>query len=166
MMKQIKLRYAEQESEQSLHNSKNEQFKSNAHSAYKTASNKAQASWSDEHPEGTGVTDFITADFDIYKSTLANIKSMEQEGVISHQEAMAAMGEATGGMCNDLVAKFQAAMDAVSPLMSAMSSYYSAQSDYEVTVTEKNMRSSSRRRATIPLRQKSSRRRRRKRWLR
>lgn len=137
MMKQIKLRYAEQESEQSLHNSKNEQFKSNAHSAYKTASNKAQASWSDEHPEGTGVTDFITADFDIYKSTLANIKSMEQEGVISHQEAMAAMGEATGGMCNDLVAKFQAAMDAVSPLMSAMSSYYSAQSDYEVTVTEK-----------------------------
>lgn len=137
MMKQIKLRYAEQESEQDLHNSKNEQFKSNAHSAYKTASNKAQASWSDEHPEGTGVTDFITADFDIYKSTLANIKSMEQEGVISHQEAMAAMGEATGGMCNGLVAKFQAAMDAVSPLMSAMSSYYSAQSDYEVTVTEK-----------------------------
>lgn len=47
------------------------------------------------------------------------------------------MGEATGGMCNGLVAKFQAAMDAVSPLMSAMSSYYSAQSDYEVTVTEK-----------------------------
>lgn len=137
MKKRIKLRYAEQESEQGLHNSKNEQFKSNAHSAYKTASNKAQASWSDEHPDGTGVTDFITADFDIYKSTLANIKSMEQEGVISHQEAMAAMGEATGGMCNGLVAKFQAAMDAVSPLMSAMSSYYSAQSDYEVTVTEK-----------------------------
>ena len=137
MLKQIKLRYAEQESEQSLHNSKNEQLKRNAHSAYNTASNKAQASWSDEHPEGTGVTDFITADFDIYKSTLTNIKSMEQEGVISHQEAMAAMGEATAGMCNGLVAKFQAAMDAVSPLMSAMSSYYSAQSDYEVTVTEK-----------------------------
>ena len=137
MLKQIKLRYAEQEAEQNLHNSKNEQFKRNAHSAYNTASNKAQASWSDEHPEGTGVTDFITADFDIYKSTLANIKSMEQEGVISHQEAMAAMGEATGAMCNGLVAKFQAAMDAVSPLMSAMSSYYSAQSDYEVTVTEK-----------------------------
>lgn len=137
MLKQIKLRYAEQEAEQSLHNSKNEQFKRNAHSAYNTASNKAQASWSDEHPDGTGVTDFITVDFDIYKSTLANIKSMEKEGVISHQEAMAAMGEATGGMCNGLVAKFQAAMDAVSPLMSAMSSYYSAQSDYEVTVTEK-----------------------------
>ncbi len=137
MLKQIKLRYAEQEAEQGLHDSKNEQFKRNAHSAYNTASNKAQASWSDEHPEGTGVTDFITADFDIYKSTLANIKSMEQEGVISHQEAMAAMGEATNAMCNGLVAKFQAAMDAVSPLMSAMSSYYSAQSDYEVTVTEK-----------------------------
>lgn len=40
-------------------------------------------------------------------------------------------------MCNGLVAKMQAAMDAISPLMSAMSSYYSAQSDYEVTITEK-----------------------------
>lgn len=77
--------------------------------------------------------------------------------MISHQEAMAAMGEATNAMCNGLVAKFQAAMDAVSLLMSAMSSYYSAQSDYEVTVTEKNMRSSSRRRVTIPLRQKARR---------
>ena len=81
--------------------------------------------------------DFITSDVDIYKSTLDNIKSMEQDGLVSHQEAMAAMGEATADMCNGLVAKFQAAMDAISPLMSAMSSYYSAQSDYEVTVTEK-----------------------------
>lgn len=137
MLKQIKLHYAEQESEQELHDSKGEKFKRNAKSAYNTASNKAKASWSDDHPEGSKVMDFVTSDVDIYKSTLANIKSMEEEGLISHQEAMAAMGEATADMCNGLVAKFQAAMDAISPLMSAMSSYYSAQSDYEVSVTEK-----------------------------
>ena len=137
MSKQIKLHYAEQQSAESLRNSKGEQFKSNAKSAYNTAQNNARASWSNNHPEGSGLMDIVTSDVDIYKSTIDNIKSMEQEGLISHQEAMAAMGEATADMCNGLVTKFQTAMDAISPLMSAMSSYYSAQSDYEVTVTEK-----------------------------
>ena len=137
MSKQIKLHYAEQQSAESLRNSKGERFKSNATSAYNTAQNNARASWSNNHPEGSGLMDIVTSDVDIYKSTIDNIKSMEQEGLISHQEAMAAMGEATADMCNGLVTKFQAAMDAISPLMSAMSSYYSAQSDYEVTVTEK-----------------------------
>ena len=136
MLKQIKLHYAEQESEQELHDSKGEKFKRNAKSAYNTASNKAKASWSDDHPEGSKVMDFVTSDVDIYKSTLAYIKSLEEEGLISHQETMAAMGEATADMCNGLVAKFQAAMDAISPLMSAMSSYYSAQSDYAARVNE------------------------------
>lgn len=137
MLKQIKLHYQEQESEENLHNSGNEVFKRNAHSAYTTASNEAKASWSDKHEEGVKVKDFLTSDIDIYKSTLSNIKSMEEDGLISHKEAMAAMGEATAVMLNGVVAKFQAAMDTISPLMNAMSSYYSAQSDYEVTVTEK-----------------------------
>ena len=137
MLKQIKLYYAEQQSEQSLNNSKGEQFKRNATSAYNTASNKAKATWSDKNGKGTSITSFVTSDVDIYQSTLANIKSMEQEGLISHEEAMAAMGEATANMCNNMVAKFQAAMDTISPLMNAMSSYYAAQSDYEVAVTEK-----------------------------
>ena len=129
--------YAEQQSEQNLNNSKGEQFKRNATSAYNTASNKAKATWSDKNGKGTSITSFVTSDVDIYQSTLANIKSMEQEGLISHEEAMAAMGEATANMCNNMVAKFQAAMDTISPLMNAMSSYYAAQSDYEVAVTEK-----------------------------
>lgn len=137
MLKQIKLYYAEQQSEQSLNNSKGEQFKRNATSAYNTASNKAKATWSDKNGKGTSITSFVTSDVEIYQSTLANIKSMEQEGLISHEEAMAAMGEATANMCNNMVAKFQAAMDTISPLMNTMSSYYAAQSDYEVAVTEK-----------------------------
>ena len=137
MRKQVLLHYKEQQAADDLYNSKGEQFKRNVDSAYNAASNQAQASWSNKHDDGVNVGAFITSDIDIYASTLANIKSMEQEGLISHEEAMAAMGEATANMCNGLVAKMQAAMDAISPLMSAMSSYYSAQSDYEVTITEK-----------------------------
>lgn len=137
MLKNVRLHYAEQQAQQSLSDSAGEQLKRNAHSAFSTASANAKASASNKAANGVGITALVTSDVDIYKSTLANIKSMEQEGLVSHQEAMAAMGEATATMCNGLVSKMQAAMDAVSPLMSAMSSYYSAQSDYEVTVTEK-----------------------------
>lgn len=137
MLKQIRLHYAEQESADNLKNSRGEQFRTNAQSAFNTAANNARAKYSNEHPTGQGITSLVTSDIDIYKSTIDNIKSMEQEGLVSHEEAMAAMGDATAGMCNGIVSKMQAAMDAISPLMSAMSSYYSAQSDYEVTVTEK-----------------------------
>ena len=137
MKKKIRLHYAELESSENLKNSAGEQFKQNVQSAYNTASNNAQADYSDKHPNGLNVGNLLTSDIDIYKSTLDNIKSMETESVISHQEAMTAMSEATGNMCNNLVTKMQAAMDAVSPLLSGMSSYYAAQSDYEVTVTEK-----------------------------
>lgn len=137
MRQQLVLYYAEQRSEQNLYNSKGEQFKRNADTAYKTASNNAKADYENDHPTGTGVGDYYTSDVTIYASTLANIKKMEQQGVVSHQEAMAAMSQATADMCNGLSAKMQAAYDAISPIMSAMSSYYSAQSDYEVTVTEK-----------------------------
>lgn len=137
MLKQIRLHYAEQESADNLKNSRGEQFRANVQSVYNTAANNAKAQYSNDHPTGQGITSLVTSDIDIYKSTLANIKSMEQDGLVSHEEAMAAMGDATADMCNGIVSKMQAAMDAVSPLMSAMSSYYSAQSDYEVNVTEK-----------------------------
>ncbi len=137
MKKKIRLHYAELESSENLKNSAGEQFKQNVQSAYNTASNKAQADYSDKHPNGLNVGNLLTSDIDIYKSTLDNIKSMETESVISHQVAMATMSEATANMCNNLVTKMQAAMDTVSPLLSGMSSYYAALSDYEVTVTEK-----------------------------
>lgn len=137
MLRTIRQHYAEMKANDEMYNSKGEVFKRNAHNAYNTASTQAQASVSDKHEKGVNVGAYLTGDLDIYRSTLINIKSMEKEGVISHEEAMAAMGEATAAMCEGLVAKMQAAMDAISPLMSNLSSYYAAQSDYEVTVTEK-----------------------------
>ena len=137
MLKNIKLYYAEQKSEQNLYNSKGEVFKRNADTAYKTAKNNAEAEYQNDHPEGTGVSNYITKDISVYGTTIANIKAMEKDITISHAEAMAAMGQATAEMCNGIASKMQAAYDAVSPIMDAMSSYYSAQCDIEVTQTEK-----------------------------
>lgn len=137
MLKNIKLYYAEQESEKNLYNSKGEVFKRNADSAYKRASNNAKADYQNDHPNGVGMMDYITSDVSIYSTTLENIKKMEQDGVVTHEEAMAAMGQATADMCHGIAEKMQAAYDAVSPIMDAMSSYYSAQCDLEVTQTEK-----------------------------
>lgn len=137
MLKAVRLNYTKQESENDLMNSKNEVFKWNASDAYTIASNEAKADWSDKHGTGPEIGAFLTQDVTVFTSTLANLKRMEKEGVITHQEAMASMSQATTDMCQGIAAKMQAAYDAVSPIMDAMSSYYSAQSDYEVTVTEK-----------------------------
>ena len=137
LRKEILLSYELQQSEDNLNNSAGQKMKQHSQTAYTTASNNAKADFENDHPEGTGVMGFISSDVTIFSSTLANIKKMEEEGVISHEEAMAAMGQATTEMCQGIASKMQAAYDAVSPIMDAMSSYYSAQSDYEVSVTEK-----------------------------
>ena len=129
--------YALQQSQQKLETSKGETFKKESHNLYETASNNAKADYQDAHPEGENAGDYLTSDVTIYASTLDKIKQMEQEGLYSHQQAMAAMGEATAQMCSGMAAKMQAAYDAISPIMDAMSSYYSAQCDLEVTKTEK-----------------------------
>lgn len=137
MRKQLVLYYREQESEQNLNNSAGEVFKQNASTAYKTASNNAKADYENDHPTGTGAIDYIASDITVYSSTLDKLRQMEKDAVISHQEAMAAMSQATADMAAGIASKMQAAYDAVSPIMDAMSSYYSAQCDIEVSQTEK-----------------------------
>lgn len=137
LRKNIILQFELEQSQNNLYNSAGEKFKRNADTAYQTASNNAKADFQNGHPKGTGVKDYITSDVTIYASTLARIKEMEKDGVVSHEEAMAAMSKATSDMCNGMAEKMQAAYDAISPIMDAMSSYYSAQCDLEVTKTEK-----------------------------
>ena len=137
LRKNIILQFELEQSQNNLYNSAGEKFKRNADTAYQTASNNAKADFQNDHPKGTGVKDYITSDVTIYASTLARIKEMEKDGVVSHEEAMAAMSKATSDMCNGMAEKMQAAYDAISPIMDAMSSYYSAQCDLEVTKTEK-----------------------------
>ena len=137
MRKKIQLEYALQESENNLQNSKGVVNRKEVDLAYQIAHNNAEAGVEDKNEKGTKIGNYITSDVKIFAATLKNIKEMEKNGVLSHEQAMAAMSKATGNFAENFAAKMQAAYDSVSTLTNSLSSYYSSQSDYEVAVTEK-----------------------------
>ena len=137
MRKLIIAKYEEEASEVNLKNSKGRTQRDYVDTTYRTVKNNAEADYENQHGEGSSVIDFMTKDLDIFATSWATIKKMEQDGVISHQEAMQMMLKATGDLGEGMVHKMQAAMDAIQPIMNAMSSYWAAQSDYEQRVTEK-----------------------------
>lgn len=134
--KEVEQQFEWRKSEQNLNDSKGEKFKRRVDRAHKTAANNAKADYQNEHPDGQSVTDYFTSDIVQFSSVMENIRQMEANGVVSHQEAMAAMGQATADMVDQMGQKFQMAYEAITPIMSAMSSYYAAQSDYEQKVTQ------------------------------
>lgn len=134
--KEVALQFEWQKSEQNLNDSKGEKFKRRVDKVHKTAANNAKADYQNDHPDGQSVTDYFTSDIVQFSSVMENIRQMEANGVISHQEAMAAMGQATADMVDQMGQKFQMAYEAITPIMNAMSSYYAAQSDYEQKVTQ------------------------------
>lgn len=134
--KEVEQQFEWRKSEQNLTDSKGEKFKRRVDRAHKTAANNAKADYQNDHPDGQSVTDYFTSDIVQFSSVMENIRQMEANGVISHQEAMAAMGQATAEMVDQMGQKFQQAYEAITPIMSAMSSYYAAQSDYEQKVTQ------------------------------
>ena len=133
---EVEQQFEWRKSEQNLNDSKGEKFKRRVDRAHKTAANNAKADYQNDHPDGQSVTDYFTSDIVQFSSVMENIRQMEANGVISHQEAMAAMGQATADMVDQMGQKFQQAYEAITPIMSAMSSYYAAQSDYEQKVTQ------------------------------
>lgn len=134
--KEVEQQFEWRKSEQNLNDSKGEKFKRRVDRAHKTAANNAKADYQNDHPDGQSVTDYFTSDIAQFSFVMENIRQMEANGVISHQEAMAAMGQATADMVDQMGQKFQMAYEAITPIMSAMSSYYAAQSDYEQKVTQ------------------------------
>ncbi|WP_311440178.1 phage tail tape measure protein [Hoylesella buccalis] len=133
---EVEQQFEWRKSEQNLTDSKGEKFKRRVDRAHKTAANNAKADYQNDHPDGQSVTDYFTSDIVQFSSVMENIRQMEANGVISHQEAMAAMGQATADMVDQMGQKFQMAYEAITPIMNAMSSYYAAQSDYEQKVTQ------------------------------
>lgn len=121
--KEVEQQFEWRKSEQNLTDSKGEKFKRRVDRAHKTAANNAKADYQNNHPEGQSVTDYFTSDIVQFSSVMENIRQMEANGVISHQEAMAAMGQATADMVDQMGQKFQQAYEAITPIMNAMSSY-------------------------------------------
>lgn len=137
MRKMIIAKYEEEASEVNLKNSKGKRQRDYVDTKYRTVKNNAEADYENKRGNGTSVVDYMTKDLNIFATSWATIKQLEKDGVISHQEAMQMMLKATGDLGEGIVQKMEAAMNAIQPIMNAMSSYYSAQSDYEQRVTEK-----------------------------
>lgn len=112
----------------------NEQFDANVNNAI-DAARAAAGDGYDKTQKLSLTNNPIVGRITQYRDMMAEIKRMEQEGVLSHAEAEQAKRETTAEMLKDMVSATQAAFESVNQVMSAASSYYAAQSQYEQNVT-------------------------------
>ena len=131
MLKRIKAQYAQNPTDK-----KNEDFDAGVQDAISLARSKADGGY--DKTQGFSLSNnpyvgMVTQ----YKSTMEQIKELERQGTIDHQTAEQAKAEVTSEFLTDMVSKTQAAYDSVNQLMSAASSYYSAQSEYEQAIVTK-----------------------------
>lgn len=134
MKRQIQLYYAEQQSEQNKRFSRNSIISAEAETAYHTASNNADAN---EGKEKLSVGSYLLGDITHYKDTVDQLKAMYGKDAENYEAYQQAKSMATEEFVKDMVSKIQAAYESVAQVMSAMSSYYSAQSEYEQNVVTK-----------------------------
>lgn len=79
----------------------------------------------------------IVGEIALYKTTMDKLKEMRDQDRISHQEYLAAKGEATKQFCENMASQFQAAYQSVNQIMSAASQLYSAQAELETAEVKK-----------------------------
>ena len=86
---------------------------------------------------GTGTSTPIYGTISMYVATMDKLKELYVQDEKNHEAYLAAKQQATAQFCQQLASEFQAAYQTIGNLMSAASSYYGAQSDYEVAMTKK-----------------------------
>lgn len=86
---------------------------------------------------GTGTSIPISGTISMYMATMDKLKELYGQDEQNHEAYLAAKQQATSQFCQQLASEFQAAYQSIGELMSSASSYYSAQSDYEVAMTKK-----------------------------
>lgn len=79
----------------------------------------------------------IVGDIMLYQSTMEQLKQMYQSDQLTHAQYLAAKQQATANFCQDLAQKMQAAYNTVNQVMSAASSYFSAQQEYETAIVKR-----------------------------
>lgn len=136
MKRQIQISYEEQESEQRVRNSDYEITQKNAHTAYQTASNNATAE-EENNPMSHNVKNLFFGDITHYRNTIEQLDLMYKNDAQHFSECQEAKAEALNNFLKNVTTRAQTAYDSVSQIMDAMSSYYSAQSEYEQNVTTK-----------------------------
>lgn len=86
---------------------------------------------------GSGTSTPIYGTIAMYVATMDKLKELYGQDEQNHAAYLAAKQQATSQFCQQLASEFQTAYQTIGNLMSAASSYYGAQSDYEVAMTKK-----------------------------
>lgn len=79
----------------------------------------------------------IVGDIMLYQSTMEQLKQMYQNDEMTHAQYLAAKQQATAQFCVSLASQMMAAYNAVNQVMSAATSYFSAQQEYETAQVQK-----------------------------
>ena len=72
-----------------------------------------------------------------YQATMEQLKELYANDEENHAAYLAAKQQATAEFCQQMASQFQAAYNSVNQIMSAASSLYSAQADYETAIVKK-----------------------------
>ena len=79
----------------------------------------------------------LVGEVNVFLSTLEQLQEMRDQDLLSHEEYEAAKAQITSDFLSGMVSKAQVAFDQVNSLISAASSFYSAQSQYEQAMATK-----------------------------
>lgn len=127
----IQAQYAKNPVEQ-----KNENFDQNINDAIANA--KANAAGGYDKTQALSMSNNpLIGQVNQYKSVMEQLKTMREQDKISHAEYEQAKSQVTSEFLTNMVSNVQAAYDSVNNVMSAASSFYAAQSQYEQAVTTK-----------------------------
>ena len=99
------------------------------------AQNKAKQKL-DENGSSSASLPFV-GDIMLYQSTMEQLKEMYGNDEKNHAAYLAAKQQATGDFCKDLAQKMQTAYSSINQVLSAASSYFSAQQEYETAQVQK-----------------------------
>lgn len=104
-----------------------------ASNAVKVATDKAKQ----QNDGKSGASVPFASDIMLYQSTMEQLKQMYQSDELTHAQYLAAKHQATADFCKSLAEQMQAAYNSVNQVMSAASSYFSAQQEYETAQVQK-----------------------------
>jgi TP901 family phage tail tape measure protein len=79
----------------------------------------------------------FVGDIMLYQSTMEQLKQMYQNDEMTHAQYLAAKQQATAQFCQELASQMQVAYQSVNQVISAASSYFSAQQEYETAQVQK-----------------------------
>ena len=115
---------------------RNEDFDANVNDAVAVAKSKASGGY-DKSQSMSMTNNPIMGEITQYKSVMEQLKILREQDKISHQEYQQAKADVTAEFLTNMVSQVQAAYDSINNVMSAASSFYAAQSQYEQNVTAK-----------------------------